>query len=371
MQADELKSYIYEHDKVPMILESLGCHHINDKSSKEHRAGLPNESNPTKISIKKTETLKSKVYLGDTESLHGDIFTLIMHINKCNFPDSVKYIHNLLGLEYKPQRKKEEVVKKQSPLDIFKKIKTKYKRFDVKEIEIYSTDIMREYTPNLHLSWLREGILSFTARKFAIGYSYDSKRIIIPERLWCGEPHEFVGIMGRTTIENHELFDIPKYLAIKPYLRTVNLYGLQENYQAIQQLGYVSVHEAQKSVLKRHSRRDESGVAVGSHEISEQQARILLSLDVEIVVVMDKGITRQHIRSLCEKFYGKRKVSYIWDSLDLLKDKEAPADKIDKVYKYLFKNRIVYDEREHKEYLKELEKGKGENKWHNERPEWS
>ena len=57
---------------------------------------------------------------------------------------------------------------------------------------------------------------------------------------------------------------------------------------------------------------------------------------------------------MCEKFYGIRKVSYIWDSYDLLKSKDSPADAENKIYNFLFEFRRIYDENEHKKYLKSL-----------------
>jgi len=354
MTATELINYIYENDKVEVILEQLDCFGVHD-NDKEWRCGLPNDINKTRVRIKKNEYLNITIFQSDSKVIRGNIITLTMHIKEYTFPKANKYLHEILGLKYSFNRNKnnksEEKVK--TPLDIFKRIK-KRKTFNVNNIEIKDNSILEEYTPNLHIDWLREGILSFTARKFNIGYDYKKKRIIIPERYWCGDENDYMGIMGRTTIEAYEILDIPKYLAIIPYCKTLNLYGLQENYDCIQQSGYVVVHEAQKSVLKRHSRLDGTGVAIGSHDISDEQVKILIGLNVEIIICLDKGISLEHIRYTCEKFYKVRKISYIYDKYDILKNKEAPADKCNKIYNYLFKNRIVYDENEHYQYIKQL-----------------
>ena len=134
----------------------------------------------------------------------------------------------------------------------------------------------------------------------------------------------------------------------------MNLYGLWENKKTIQEKGYVVVFEAEKSVLKRDSLNDSTGVAVSGHEISDEQAKILIGLNCEIIIAFDKDIEIEHVRHCCEKFYGIRKVSYIWDKYDLLGKKDSPADAANKIYKYLFEYRIVYDELEHKKYIKSL-----------------
>jgi DNA primase len=266
----------------------------------------------------------------------------------------MKYLHKLLGLQF--TYKKEDVKKENiDPLAVFKRVKSKRKSVDISDIDFLQEEVLNDYTPCIHISWVKEGITQKTVDKFQLGYSFVRQRVIIPIRYWL--TGELIGITGRTMVENYNEFDIPKYLAIKPYTKTINLYGLYENYEAIKNARYVVIQESEKSVLKRHSRLDETCVAVGCHEISEEQARILIGLDIdEIVVCFDRGIDINHTRYCCEKFYHIRKVSYIYDKWDLLKDKESPADKSSQIYNFLFKYRTVYDQHEHNEYIKSLER---------------
>src|SRR5690606_33925601 len=123
-----------------------------------------------------------------------------------------------------------------------------------------------------------------------------------------------------------------KYFPLKNFPKSMNLYGLQENYQYIQEAGYVAVFEAEKSVLKRHSRNDKTGVAVCCHDISEEQVKILIGLDVSIIIAFDQGISINHIRATCDLFYGIRSVYYIFDKYDVLKEKDSPADAENKIF---------------------------------------
>ncbi len=96
--------------------------------------------------------------------------------------------------------------------------------------------------------------------------------------------------------------------------------------------GMWSFSKRKNQFLKRDSLNDPTGVAVSGHEISDEQAKILIGLNCEIIIAFDKDISIEHIRYCCEKFYGIRKVSYIWDKYDLLDKKDSPADAINKIY---------------------------------------
>lgn len=353
MTALELKEYIIKNDKIILILESLGCHkiHIN---SLDIRCALPNHNNPNSLSVKK-ETLKVTSY-DESIDFVGDIFTLVMKIRKINFPDSLKWICSILNI---PFTKDYKIQKNTSGLcDIFLKAKkiAQSKSYQEEEMEVFNSIDIEEYVPLPHVDWIRDGIYPRACERFAIGYDLKSRRIIIPHRLWCGDSNDFVGIMGRTTLKNWELLGIPKYKSMRNerYPKTMNIYGLNENYQDIHSQGYVTVFEAEKSVLKRYTFGDKTGVAVCGHSISKEQEKILISLDTDIVIAMDRGISKYAVRELCEQFYNIRRVYYLWDTYDcMLKDKESPADLPDKLYNIMFQYKIPYDSKEHEEYIRE------------------
>ena len=352
MDANELKQYIIDNNKISLVLEKVGCHGIKEYNT-EYRAALPNKTNTTAVTVKK-ENLFTAINSSDVNAM-GDIFVLIMKLQDVSFGKANKIMHQYLGLNYKYEKKKVE--EKQDILDVFKKVK-KTRCIVNKDIEVYDESILKEYVNLPHISWVREGIMPFACKRFNIGYSYDKKRIIIPWRYWCGEDeNKFVGVIGRTTIPNYEQFDIPKYFGIKPFSKGLDLYGLYENYQSIQEKGYVTIFESEKSVLKRYSRKDETSVAVGCHSISEEQVKILIGLNVDIVIVFDKDVELNEIRKECEKFYGIRNVYYVYDKWNILNEKESPADKPNKQYEFMLKYKIMYDDKEHKEL----------NKWEQEK----
>lgn len=310
---------------------------------------MPDGKNNTAVCVKKDTTA---IAIRSSEiSKRGNIFTLIMELKNVTFGQANKYLHKLFGLKYEFVSKSEQE-NKQDPLAIFKKVKRK--RYVVnKDVPVYDDNCLKEYIKMPHINWVREGILPFACERFNIGYSYDRHRIVIPERKWDGEDNEYIGISGRTTIPMYEELNIPKYFKLsKTYLKGLNVYGLNENYKTIQEEGICCVFESQKSVLKRYSRKDGACAAIGNCELTDEQVKILISLDVEICIILDEGITIEHIWKECDKFYPIRKVSYVFDRWGLLKQgsKDSPADLPNKQYEFMVKHRVIYDENERRKY---------------------
>ena len=268
----------------------------------------------------------------------------------------MKYLHNLLGLKYtfKKEEKKDEVVK-YDPLAIFKKAASKKRCRNVLDCTFEALDesVLTDLVPMIHIDLLREGIMPWTVKKFGLAYSYRWKRTIFPHRYINGE---LMGWNGRSSIQDCELLGITKYY-LTPGMKKICPYGLYENYADIEKAGYCVIYESEKSVLKRDSKGDSTGLAISGKSISDEEVRLILGLDIkEIVIALDQDVDVNEIRHLAEKFFRLRKVSYIYDKWGLLDKKKSVADKCNKIYDFLFNHRVVYTEKEHQLYLKSLEK---------------
>lgn len=351
MDVVELKQYIIDNQKIQDILVFLGCHNIKDRG-KYFSASFPDGDNPQAITIY-TDNLTVITYTHN--KVQGDIITLVQDIKQCDFISALKLIHQALNIPWSNKKVKAKTEPKVNPLDIFtSKLKSKHK-YDVNDIDIYDEDIIREYVDCLYIDWVKEGITEKARKDFNIGYSFDKRRIIIPEHWWCGKG-EIIGVSSRTTNPLYRELNVPKYYPIVPYRKSKNLYGLYQNYKTIQEKQIVVVAESQKSVLKRYSKLDGTVVACESHTLSDEQVAILIGLNVEICICFDKDVSLQEVLETCEKFYNIRKVSFIYDFFDLLDDKESPMDKPNKIYDFMLKHRKTYNEVWHDKMLK----GKGD-----------
>lgn len=358
MIASELKEYIYNNKKIDFILEQLGCHLIVYHANKEYYSACqPDGDNPQGVNIRNNQYLNYQSYTRNVEySDKKDIFDLVEYIKNISFAQSVKYLHQLLGLKF--DGSKRAVKADKSMLALFQSHKSNYyDSIDAKEIEnqVYDEEILNDYVQLPYIGWVREGIMPWSCNKFGIAYSYKKKRVIIPLRHW--KTGKLLGINSRTVVENYKEYGIKKYYITPSYKKNENLFGLYENQFTIKQKGYVVIVESEKSVLKRDSRKDSTLVALSGHTLSDRQVVILKSLDIEeVVIALDKDIPIQEVRHMCEKLRLFKRVSYIYDKWGLIGDKDSPADAENKRYKFLFDHRVLYDKHEQELYRKEMER---------------
>ena len=357
MTINELKEYIYNERKIEYILEEIGCHNIVYHPNKDFfSCGNYNGDNKGAINVRNNEYLNVVNWTREKEfGDNSDIITLVQYNKNMSFIESVKYLHKILDLPFEFKKKEEKPEKKFDPLHIFKRVlKCNRRAINVADIQVLEDKLIQDFVPMLHISWLKQGITERTRKKFGLCYSYRYKRVVIPMRYWA--TGELLGFNQRTVVENYEEFDIKKYYLTPTYPKQLNLYGLYENYDSIQKAGYVVVYEAEKSVLKRDSLNDPTGVALSGHILSDEQVRILIGLNVEVVIAFDKDIDVDEVRHACEKFKNIRKVSYVYDFIDVLGEKDSPADARNKDFQFLFDNRIVYDKKEQALYQESLKK---------------
>lgn len=356
MDTISLKEYIFKNEKIEFVLEKIGCHHIKFHSNKDFfSCGNYNGDNISAVNVKNNKYLNVINWTREKDfDDTSDIITLVQYNKNCSFLEAVKYLHGILGLEYKCERKSKKAKEKKDPLYIFKKWENKQKLVDVDDIHILDEDLLNDFIPILYIGWLREGIMPWTAKKFGLAYSYKYKRVVIPIRYWL--TGELLGTNMRTTVENWEELDIKKYYLTPSYQKSLNIFGLYENYNDIQKAGYVVIYEAEKSVLKRDSLNDPTGVAIQGHSLSDEQVRVLIGLNVDIIISMDNDVPLQEVRHMCEKLYKGRNVYYTHDKWDLLGEKDSIADMPNKIFNFFMKHKVKYDATEHQKYLKELNK---------------
>lgn len=360
MDIISLKEYIYKNQKIEYVLREIGCHNILYHDGKNYYSCANyNGNNTGAVNVKNNTYLNVKNWTREKYfDASSDLITLVQYNKSLSFVDAIKYLHKILGVNFKYDKKNKKKNKKKE-FDLLNEwdsnFFTKYsstKNRNVSDVHILDEEMLHDYIPLLYIGWFREGVMPWTAKKFGLAYSYTRKRVIIPIRYWL--TGQLIGVNSRTTVENYEEFGIKKFFITPSYKKSLNLFGLWENRESIQKAGYVVVYESEKSVLKRDSLNDSTGVALSGHTISDEQIRILIGLNVEIIIAMDNDICIDEIRFMCSRFYLIRKISYLFDKWDLLEEKDSPADAKNKDYNFLFCNRVVYDSEEHRVYLKSI-----------------
>lgn len=340
MDAKELKKYIAQNNLLHDLLHKLGCHSIKEYS-KELRCALPNDDDPSKVSVFYGDDLSVRIFT-KAETIYGDIYNLIMFIdnlpiNNSSFPEAYKKCLSLLGLSASYNVPKQ---KKVDHLSFFKKIR-KYYHEDV-NFQCYDLSILDKYSKIPHIDLIRkDGILYDVIDKYHVRFDERTDRIVFPHFKY-DDKTKIVGLIGRTVIPAYKELGIPKYFSMEgiKYEKSKNLYGLSHNIENIKKRGQIIVFEAEKSVMKVDMFGYPIGVAVGCHDLSSFQKKLLISLNVEIIIAFDKDVDENHVINICNDLAKYRKVSYIKDRWGLLGEKDSPCDRGYKVFNYLFKYRI-------------------------------
>lgn len=282
------------------------------------------------------ETLKFDSY---SKNIHGDIISLVAERKNVELGSAIKYLANSLGLswEYKP---KAEVT---LPFNAFflnyEKIQEdnyNYKTIPSKEVEEYEKC-------GLSLYWVREGVSLLTQERFHIGYDCYSSRLTIPWRSITGE---YLGIIGRLDKANCEEWET-RYLPIIPFYKQNTLYGLYENYKAIQDKGIVIIVESEKSVLIAYEMGYTNVIAVGSHNLAPYQIKLIKSLAVDVILAYDEDIPlEESIKQAKELIIANpffNNSVYILD-MSGLKEKSCIYDLDKNTVDEAFENRLIYIE---------------------------
>lgn len=353
--AIEMKQYIYHNNKIPFILEAIGCSNIRKKDNL-YICSNPDGDNTAAVAIKDSQFLSMTNYTRKTKQ-NADLLSLVEDSKGySNLPQTLKYLCNLLNVEYVAYYKKTKTSSIYPSSDKLSQVAEIEEKQELSQNKPIDEKILNDFVPMLYVDWMKkDGIIEKTRKKFGICYSYKEKRIIIPIRDY--KTGNLIALSKRTTVENYDIWGIPKYFLTPTYKKSLNIFGLWENREYIKKVGYCSVFEGYKSVFKRDSLTDASGLAIEGHSLSEQQANILVELDVEIIICMDKDVRLDEILFMCEKIKSvskDTKVSYIFDTQNLLGEKDSPADKGNKVFQELFQNRVAYNEFEHQQYLQSL-----------------
>ena len=245
------------------LLEYFGFAHIK-LSNKEIRFAR-DEQGGQNISIR----LENNAYLVVSDYSRGtrlDIFSYIVQEKGVLFKDVLQKTKQILKLsdDWRPQQH----------AVLFGGIYNSLSRTnrDVK-LKVYDDSVLDQYDRCGNLRFLYDGI-SLGAQKFwDIRFSVLDNRIIIPIR---NEYSELVGAKGRLndTPEENE----PKYIYTIPVASSQLLYGYSENYQYLYGNEIILV-ESEKAVMQAWDFGVRNIVGLGSNNLSEKQARLLLQLN--------------------------------------------------------------------------------------------
>lgn len=342
MRSVELKKYLIANtDKIHIVLENVGFHDISERHG-EIRCALPDMENPTGVMIKLDDSMYTSLF---EIGYNGDFFGALEKVMDYSFVEVMDYIHSLLGLS-----QENDSLEIYDPLRELKALQSGGNSYSNEENKLYDRSYLNRFVSGVPATLVEEGISPQIIKKFDVRIEPLRERIIFPHFDWV-QTDKIVGVKGRTTQDSYTMkaLNTPKYWNyIKGYRQSNNLYGFNLTKDNLEDKKMLIVFEAEKSVLKEYTYEKGRGssVALGGHSISRAQVEFILKntpIDCEIVLAFDKDVMTKdiegegYIKSEAQKFRPFRNVSYVWDKFNLLKEKDSPVDKGNKVWEYLLK----------------------------------
>ena len=220
-----------------------------------------------------------------------------------------------------------------------------------RELPEFPKGVLDVFTKFYPTEWLNDGITKDAMDKFNILYSISQNKIIIPhydinERL--------VGIRGRA-LNEYEIENYGKYMPVKlentwyKHPLSLNLYGINKNWENVKENGVCFLFESEKSVLQLESfERPNCGLAVCGSAFNKYQMNLLLKhcRPKEIIICFDNE-EKPNSSKYFDKLWGIGKkysnycnFSFIYDRKNLTNEKDSPTDRGEEVFEELLKRRI-------------------------------
>lgn len=324
MDVRELKNYVYENRYVEQILESIGCHHIKYHASNGYWtcANATGDNNGA-IVLYNNEYLMCLNYT--RQMIKGtrktDIVDLVCYTKDLTFPEGLKFICEEIGMSYYHDFE-EDIPESFKILKMIDEMNSNSFEEKEKPLKPINECILSYYKPYVNDLFAEDYIDYETQRAFEIGFDEESNRYTIPIRSELGD---LVGVKGRyfdRKVPNGE----NKYIYLEPCARSKIIYGLHKTMEYIKSSGRIYVGEAEKFTQQLWSYGYRNSGGTGGKELSQCQIDLLVRLGVDIVFCFDKGVSKQEIEELADRFPDGVPLFYMFDEDDILEDKDSPSD---------------------------------------------
>ena len=340
MDAQTIKEYIFSNNKIEIVLENLGMHHIQWHNRNEYiTCGMPDGDNPSSTVVYCDNSFfMVKAYTRDIVDPYGisDIISLVSFINKTIFTQSINWLCELFGLDYYV-----ESISDDPTLGYFKTFDLLMKPKASLEVQLkpIPEETLKAYLPWDNTIFYEDHIDWETQAEFELGLDVFSHRITIPIR---DEMGRLVGIKGRRAWDVVDEWN-PKYIYLHQCAKSRICYGLYKTLPYIREKNEIIVCESEKGVMQLWSYGYRNCVAVGGHSISQQQQDLIIqSGAATIIIAFDKDVDEETVRKEVENLSLYRRVEYILDFNNILEEKESPMDNPNKWIDLYERNRKLY-----------------------------
>lgn len=333
MKSSDLKEHILDTQCLDTILEDLGCGYII-RHDGYYSCSNPDGDNKNAVVIYLNENLTTINYTRDIAKTKRttDLFDLVAFYKDYSFPEALRYIHGLLGLDF--YQEKEEVCESLQILKMLKEMNSGSDDVDETPLKPISEKILTYYSSYGNQMFRDDGISLEVQKEFEVGLCPQTNYITIPIRDAVGT---LVGVKGRYFGEIDECH--PKYVYLERCNKSRILYGYWQNREYIKSSPFLFVVESEKAVQQLATIGIRNVVATSGKTISRYQVELIIRTGCTPVFAYDQDVTEDELNSIAEMFMDGISVYAIIDKEGVLNEKESPSDNPEKWVR-LVKNHV-------------------------------
>ena len=236
---------------------------------------------------------------------------------------------------------------------VYRSIRDNYApKKDRHELPQYNSGVLDTFIKYYPPEWLEDGITPAAMDKYNIRYSISQNKIIIPH---YDINNRLVGIRGRA-LNPIEVELVGKYMPVQienkwySHPLSLNLYGLNKNWENIKRDGVVFIFESEKSVLQCDNFEMKNyAVAVCGSNINKYQIDLLMRYCQPKYAVIcfdneeEEGKTEyfDKLYKMCKKYTNYCGMSFVYDRNKLTNSKDSPSDRGEAIFIKLLEERVV------------------------------
>ena len=186
--------------------------------------------------------------------------------------------------------------------------------------------------------WLDEGIIADEMEKYEIRIDPMSNRIVYPV---YDNNDAFISIKGRTRFKNYKELKIMKYMLYHKIIVLDYFQGMKQAKPYIKDKKEIIIFEGIKSVMKVDAWGYHNSVSAETSSLNEYQIELLVKMQIrDIVIAFDKDVSVNKIRKCTELLRKFSNVWVVYDKWNLLKEKDSPPDRGEKIWNTLYERRV-------------------------------
>lgn len=261
----------------------------------------------------------------------GSIIQFVMKYDKLSYNQSIEKLQEYSNIDINNIPINTEIVR-------YLKSKKKKTNFADYKHKILNANILNKFCDmNFNNSWtLDEEIPLITLKKYNVKFDETANRIVYPIH---DIDNNLINIKGRTLNPNFKELGIRKYTYYYPVGTHDFLFGL--NFKKDILGDEVFIFESAKSVMKMDSFGLYNALSMETSKMTDLQERLLLKLNVKnVIIALDKGIGINTIKRDFSRLSKFVNLYIIYDSKDVLKNKNSPIDQGIEDFKILYNRRF-------------------------------